>query len=177
MSRVLASPKPYRGAMSRARRSASLAFAAAGLGALAAGCGATYTKQHFIARADAICASALRQTRAITPPPELDVARGQMSELSDYLAAVVPIAHSEVTSLRALRRPSKDNAHDRATLTSYLGAVSQQLSDYDQLASAANRGDPEGVASAEAALRASPAASLAASYGLHECGSPGSTAV
>jgi hypothetical protein len=162
--------------MPRAHRIASAAFAAAALAALAAGCGATYTKQDFIARADAICASALRQTRAITPPPELDVARGQMSELSDYLGAVVPIARSEATSLLALRRPSKDDAHDRATLSSYLSAVSQQVSDYDQLASAAMRGDPAGVASAEAQLRASPAASLAASYGLHECDTPGSTA-
>jgi hypothetical protein len=42
------------------------------------------------------------------------------------------------------------------------------------VASAKGR-DPQGVANAEAALRANPVGSLAASYGLKTCGAPGAT--
>jgi hypothetical protein len=114
--------------------------------------GAAYTKRDFIARADAICSSALRQTRALAPG----------TGLARYAAAVLPIVRSEAAQLRDLRRPPGD-AHDQTTLTRYYAALGQVVQDYRELAAAAARGDDQGVASAEAALRASPAASLAVS--------------
>lgn len=132
--------------------------------ALMAGCGSTYTKQDFIARADAICASALRQTRSIAPG----------SPLAGYLAAVLPIVQSEASQLRALKRPRQD-ARDRAALEQYFEALAQVVQNYGKLAAAAKQGDGQGVSSAEAALRASPVAALATAYGLRSCGTPGAT--
>jgi len=144
------------------------------LTALLAGCASSYTKRDFVARADAICASAVRETRSIAPPSFTHAAAQQLSALADYLAQVVPIVQSETTQLRALRRPTED-APARATLARYLGALGQAAGEYGELAEAAKRGDAQGVASAEAALRASPAAALATSAGLHSCGIPGAT--
>jgi hypothetical protein len=142
---------------------------------LVAGCGgSSYTRRDFVARADAICTSAVRQTRSIAPPSFTRPAARQLSALADYLAAVLPVVQSEAAQLRALRRPTHD-APAGATLGRYLAAVAQAASDYRALAAAAKRGDAQGVASAEAALRASPVASLAAGYGLRSCGVPGAT--
>ncbi len=147
-------------------RLASL-FGALALTVLIAGCaGAGYTKHDFITRADAICAGALRQARSIAPG----------TALPTYLAQYVPVLESEATQLQALRRPP-DTAHDRATLTHYFAALAQTIAEYRQLAAAANSGDHPDVTNAEAALGASPVYSLATSYGLTSCGTPGSTAV
>ena len=145
------------------RRLAALAAVLVAAAAVA-GCGSSYTKSDFIARADAICASALRQTRSIAPT----------SALSEYVAAVLPIVQSEATQLRALKSPPQD-AHDKAALTKYFGALTQEMENYRKLGAAAKRGDGQGVTNAEAALRASPAASLATAYGLRSCGTPGAT--
>jgi hypothetical protein len=145
------------------------------LAALLGGCGSSYTKQDFVARADAICTNAVRQTRSIAPPSFSRSSARQLSALADYLAAVLPIVQSEAAQLRALRRPTH-NAPAAATLDRYLAAVGQAASDYRDLATAAKRGDAQGVSNAEAALRASPVASLAAGYGLRACASPGATA-
>jgi hypothetical protein len=140
------------------------------LASLAAGCGSTYAKADFIARADAICASALRQTRSISP-----ISTGQQRQaLSAYLAKVLPIVQSEANQIRALR-PPPGNARDRAKLEAYRSALAQITVDYRELAAAAKRGDVQGMTSAEAALRSSSIASLAASYGLRSCGTPGAT--
>jgi hypothetical protein len=139
-------------------------FAALMAVVLIAGCGGSYTKSDFVARADAICASALRQTRSIDPT----------NALGQYVAAVLPIVQSEATQLRALKRPAQD-ARDKAALSRYLGALAQEVQNYRKLAVAAKRGDGQGVTDAEAALRASPAASLASGYGLRACGTPGAT--
>jgi hypothetical protein len=145
------------------------------LAAVLPGCGAgSYTKTDFVARADAICTSAVRQTRSIAAPSFNRPAAGQLSALADYLAAVLPIVQSEAAQLRALRRPTQD-APAGATLARYLASVAQAASDYRALAAAAKRGDAQGVANAEAALRASPVASLATGYGLRSCGVPGAT--
>jgi hypothetical protein len=143
-----------------------VASAIAGVAAvvLIAGCGGSYTQSDFIARADAICASALRQTRSITPT----------SALGEYAGAVLPIVESEAAQLHALKRPPQD-ARDKATLAQYLGALAQEVENYRKLAAAARRGDGQSVTDAEAALRSSPAASLATSYGLRACGTPGAT--
>ncbi len=138
--------------------------------ALLAGCGGAYTKSDFIARADAICATAVRDTRSAAP----QAAPQQLGALAQYLTAILPVVQSEVSQIRALKRPSEDG-RDRATLSRYLEASAQELGYYRALAAAARRGDAQRVASAEAALRASPAASLAASYGLRSCGTPGAT--
>ena len=116
----------------------------------------------------------MRETRSIAAPSFSHAAAQQLTALADYLASVVPIVQSETTQLRALRRPTED-ASARATLARYLGALAQAAGDYGELAAAARRGDAQGVASAEAALRASPVASLAASAGLRSCGIPGAT--
>jgi hypothetical protein len=137
------------------------------LAAVVAACGGSgYTKSDFVARANAICASSLRHTRAIAPG----------SPLPTYLAALVPIVQSEANQLRALRRPP-GNARDQASLSSYLASVGQVAQDYRQLQAAAQRGDTQAITNLEAGLRASPVAALAASYGLRSCGTPGSTAV
>jgi hypothetical protein len=141
---------------------------------LLAGCGGAYTKRDFIASADAICASTVRQTRSLPPPSFTSSKSQQLSALAGYLAVVLPLVRSEASRLRALRRPTAD-ARNRAALQRYLRALDQEVGDYRALAAAAKRRDPQGVASAEAGLRRSPVASLAASYGLHSCGIPGAT--
>ncbi|MBV9192888.1 MAG: hypothetical protein JO168_02005 [Solirubrobacterales bacterium] len=134
---------------------------------IAVGCGASsYTRRDFIARADAICASALRQTRSIAPG----------TALSAYLSAFVPVLQSEESQLRALRRPP-GTAQDRAILAQYFAALAQTVAEYRRLAAAVKNGNEQRVTDAEAALGSSPVYSLATSYGLSSCGTPGSTAV
>ena len=145
------------------RRLAAIAAVLVAVTAIAA-CGNSYTKSDFIARANAICASALRQTRSITPT----------SALGEYVAAVLPIVQSEARQLRALKSPPQD-ARDKAALAKYFGALTQELENYRKLGAAAKRGDAQGVTNAESALRASTAASLATAYGLRSCGTPGAT--
>lgn len=133
--------------------------------ALIAGCGGSaYTKRDFIARADAICASALRETRSIPAGPDL----------ASYAAAVLPVIQSEANQLRSLRRPP-DDGRNQARLNQYFAALAKTVRDYHTLAAAARRGDQEAVAAAEASLAASPLESLATSYGLRSCGAPGAT--
>lgn len=142
---------------------------------LAAGCGGSgYTKSDFVARADAICASALRQTRSIAPPGAAQASGGQDGALAAYLARAVPVLENEASQLRGLRQPP-GNAQDKAALSRYLAALGQTVSYYKQLAAAAKRGDDQAVADTEAALGSSPVYSLATSYGLRSCGTPGAT--
>jgi hypothetical protein len=142
-------------------------FGALALAVLVAGCGGSgYTRHDFITRADAICTDALRQARSITPE----------TGLPTYLTQFVPVLESEAAQLRALRRPP-DTPSDRATLAHYFEALGQTVVEYRQLAAAAKRGDQQAVTDAETALGASQVYSLATSYGLSSCGTPGSTAV
>ena len=142
--------------------------------ALVAGCGGGgYTKSDFIARADAICTSTLRQTRGLAPAASPSQPGGA---LAAYLGQLVPLIESEADQLRALKRPPED-ARDSATLTSYYNALGQIVANYRQLEAAAKRGDTSTVTDVEATLRDSPIASLAASYGLRSCGTPGATTV
>ena len=137
-----------------------------------AGCGgSSYTKSDFVARANAICTSTLRQTRALSPPASTSQPGGT---LAAYLGQLVPLVQSEADQLRALKRPPDDN-HDSATLNSYYTALGQIVENYRQLEAAARRGDTQTVTDIEATLRASPVAGLAASYGLGSCSTPGST--
>ena len=107
----------------------------------------------------------MRQTRAIGPPAP---------SLAAYLEKVVPLVQSEARQLRALKRPT-GTTNDHLTLLRYLSALDRVVGDYRRLEAAAKRGDTVGVATIEAALRASPVATLAASYGLRSCGTPGAT--
>jgi hypothetical protein len=139
-----------------------------------AGCGGSgYTKSDFIARADAICTSTVRQARALTPPASTSQPGGA---LAAYLGELVPLVQSEEHQLRALKRPP-GKARDSATLTAYYAALAQIVANYRQLEAAARRGDTQTATDVEATLRASPVADLAASYGLRSCGTPGSTSV
>ena len=147
---------------------ALIAIGAALTAALLGGCGGgSYTKRDYVARANAICASALRKARSIPPP-----ATGE--EFSPYLKQVLPAVRSEVSQLRALRVPHT-GADDRRLLSAYLGALAQTAREYDALAAAAERGDSAAIASSEAALRANRASVLGARYGLSSCGAHGST--
>jgi hypothetical protein len=139
-----------------------------------AGCGSgTVTKQDFVARANAICNNALRQTRSIAP-----AATGTPKDqaLSAYLAHLLPIVESESKQLHALKQPSQTN-REKALLNSYLAALDGVVGGFRQLQSAAAQGDTQGIANAEAALRASPVAARASNYGLRSCAGPGGTAV
>jgi hypothetical protein len=96
-----------------------------------------------------------------------------MSELARYYNQVTPIVATEVNQLRALPRP----AQDRALLNQYLEAIGSAAAAYQALAAAAHDGDSAALASAGAALRSNPAASLATRYGITGCGqSPGTAA-
>ncbi len=142
------------------------------LAALLAGCGgSSYTKSDFVARADGICTNTLRQSRALAPP-----GADSGAALSAYLGKLVPLVESEADQLRALKRPA-DSARDRATLTAYFAALGQVVDAYRRLQGAAARGDDQTMADVESALNANPVASLAATYGLKTCGTPGSTSV
>ena len=145
------------------------------LAAVVTGCGGSgYTKSDFIARADAICAGAVRQTRSIAPPGAAQAGSGQDGALAAYLSNVVPVLENETSQLRALRRPP-GNAGELATLNRWYSALAQTVMHYKELAAAARLGDDQSVADAEAALGASQVYSLAASYGLRSCGTPGAT--
>jgi hypothetical protein len=141
---------------------------------LLAACGSGYTKRDFIARADAICASALRQARAIPPPTLTGSVASQAGQLSIYLDKLLPIVQSEFTQLQAVRLPAQ-GARGRVTLERWFKALREDLGTFQVLAAAAKRGDAQGVTSAEAALRASQAGSLAQSYGLPACATPSAT--
>jgi len=146
------------------------------LAALLAGCGDSYTKSDFVAQANAICASSVRETRGIAPPTFTGSGEERVRALAPYLAKVLPVAKSELDRIRDLERPPGSD-RERALLDRYLRALGRAVSDYRDLLAAARRGDPQGVAAAQASLRANPVADLAARYGLRSCGVPGSTGV
>lgn len=129
-----------------------------------AGCGSSAeTKQDYTARANAICATAIRNVRNVATPS----ATGDVSlpALARYLRAVTPIVESELKQLRALPKP----AADRALLDRYLAALAAAASQYKALASAAMAGDHGSMNAATAALQSNQDASLAARYGLTSC--------
>ncbi len=149
----------------------ALSLAAACLGLTIAACGdAVVTKRDFLARADAICASALRHTRTIAAPSGTGT-----RALGAYLDAVVPVLRGEAVELRRLRRPPAGPG-ERAELAAFLAAFDTAVGDYAALAVAAHRGDASSIAREEASLRAAPTASLAAHFGLRVCGAAPSTA-
>jgi hypothetical protein len=139
---------------------------------LVAGCGSSYSRQDFVDRANGICANAVRQTRAIPSSGAPQKNRA----LAEYLTQALPIAQSEADQLRALRRPPGTD-REKAALTKYFSALTQQVTAIRRLKTAAAGGDSQGVAIAEAALTATQASSLAAKYGLRSCANPGATAV
>jgi hypothetical protein len=141
--------------------------------AVLAGCG-SYTKHDFIARADAICASTVRQTRLIPPPSFGRDPAQRLRALAGYVARVLPLVRAEATQLRSLRRPTQ-SAAERASLAGFLAAFAAVVGDYQNLATATSAGDGAGVARAEASLTTSSVGALAAGYGLRSCAAPSST--
>lgn len=138
---------------------------------LPAACGGTTpTRQDVVARANAICAGALRDIRAV---PATADSSGSLTGLAAYLRHVAPIVANEAREIQALPKPSQH----RALLERYMSAVGRDAAQYRMLAAAARTGDAAGVAQGLANLRASPSASLATEYGLSQCAAPGSTAV
>ena len=120
------------------------------------------TKQDYVARANAICASATRAIRNVAPAGAGAVS---LSALGHYLSMVTPIVDTEVKQLRALPLP----ALDRRQLEQYLTAVAAEATDYRGLETAARSGNRAWVSAATAALQASPATTLAGRYGLTSC--------
>jgi hypothetical protein len=161
---------PYARGVRRAVRALGLLTALA----LVGGCGSGYSKADFVASADAICASAVRETRSIPPPSVSGGGPQTLHALAGYLGHVLPIVQSEARKLRALPHPA-GRPRERAELTRYLAAVARTARGFETLATAAKRGDAPDVAGAEAELRANPVAALAARYGLRSCGTPGAT--
>jgi hypothetical protein len=136
------------------------------------GCGSKYTRADFRARANAICATAVRQARSLTPPAVAE--SGQIKALATYMSQLVPIVETESNQLLKLRTPPGTD-REQAALKRYLAAVGQVAADYRRLEAAAKRGDAEGVAGAQAALRASPVTALAVANALRSCGNPSGT--
>jgi hypothetical protein len=135
-----------------------------------AGCGSqAATKQDVIARGNAICASEIRDVRAVSPATAIS----SLPALSQYLQQVVPIVRKEIASLQALPRP----ARDRAELDRFLAAAGRDGAQYRALSAAAARGDRAGVEQALTNLRLSQSAALARRYGLGQCAATVSTAV
>ena len=143
-------------------------------GVLLAGCG-SYTKQDFIARADAICTTTVRATRLIAPPSFGHAGAEQLRALAGYTAKVLPLVQDEAKQLAGLPRPPGGATADKTTLTAFLGAFGALVGDYRTLETAASHANAAGVARAEAALAVSPVGSLAARYGLRSCGTAGAT--
>jgi hypothetical protein len=136
--------------------------------ALSACGGHTATKQDVIAQGNAICASELRDIRAVPAPGSVN----SLADLSTYLGQVAPILGKEVKSLEALPRASRD----RPLLERFIAAVVRDGVQYRALASAAAAGNRAGVESALNDLRLSPEATLASAYGLSQCATAGGTA-
>jgi hypothetical protein len=159
-----------RNSSSRWIPAAAAAFTAV---AVIAGCGAQ-TKTDFVAQADAICASAVRELRSVVPPSSAGTPSQQRKAFADYLSHAALIVQAETAQLRAIRRPQQDGLQ-RAALAHYLAAMTRTVSGYQALASAAQSGNQRAIAAAESVLAADPVASLAAAYGLRSCATPGAT--
>jgi hypothetical protein len=144
---------------------------------LLGGCG-SYSKANFVARADAICASATRQERSLTPPSFAGAATVRARSLAAYLAREAPIVRSEARQIALLQRPA-GTPRSRAQLNAYLRALATAAADFRRLAAAAGSAPPGAVArrisAAEATLAADPVATLATGYGMHACAGPGAT--
>jgi hypothetical protein len=123
--------------------------------------GHAVTKNDVIARGNQICQTAATSARAVPPPTGQSI-----SELARYYKQVTPIVQAEVKQLQALPRPSQD----LSLLNRYLDAIASSAGEYGALVTAAQNGDRAALASASAALRSNPAASLATAYGITECG-------
>jgi hypothetical protein len=132
------------------------------------GCGGAYTKQDFIKSADAICASAVRATRALRPP-----ASAQPAAYARWLARLLPILKSEDKQILALKRPQANSA----LLRRYLAALNGSVSEFKELERvfASETETPQDLGQVNKALRSNPVATLAARYGMRSCGNPGAT--
>ena len=147
------------------------ALAAAACCFAVSACGShTATKNDVIARANGICANALRDIRAT---PSGSGGTTSLTALAAYLRSVLPILKREASDLRALPKP----ANGRPLLHQYLSAVGRSTATYRALTAAAARGDQAAVNQALAQLRANPASALAARYGLSQCAGTVGTAV
>src|SRR5262249_3657289 len=142
--------------------------------AVLGGCGGKYTKQDFVARANAICDSTVRDTRRIPPPSFTGSAPQRLEALAGYVGPVLPIARSEEAKRRDLKRPPGTPGELRL-LDRYYAALGKSVASYRDLQTAAQNGDAAGVTAAVAALRANPVATLATRYGIRSCGVPGTT--
>jgi hypothetical protein len=137
-------------------------------------CGSTYTKGEFTHQADAICASALRQLRALAPPSFAGTTSHRRRTLSTYSSRALGISEAERRQLRALPRPSQ-SAHEGALLRRYLSALARAVTDLRSLAAAERAGDAAAAAAATSSLAGNPVGGLAAAYGLRSCASAGAT--
>ena len=150
------------------------AAAAFALAVVVAGCGGSYTKRDFAARANAICASTVRATRSVAAPNFTGNGSHRLPATAAYLNKVLPLVQSEARKIRRLPVPS-ESAAQRVKLHKYLNALTRAVSEYRAMALAASHRATSDFASAETALGANPVTALATSYGLKSCGAPGAT--
>jgi hypothetical protein len=124
-----------------------------------AGCG-SITKKDVIARANAICATAQRDLRAVAAPSSTSPAA-----LVSYLGQVVPIVDIEASQFRALPRPKQD----LPVLGRWIESVQFAAADFRALRAGARLNDRQAINTAYAALRTSDETALAARYGAGVC--------
>ena len=155
-------------------RAATVPVVAIALAGLLAGCGGALTKRDFSARADAICATTLRQIRAVPPPSFSGGSAQRLSSMAGYLSRVEPLVKSEAAQIRHLPRPGGSD-RQRQALARYLSALTLAADEYGAMAVASRRHAANAVAEAETALAANPLTSLAAGYGLGSCTGAGPT--
>jgi hypothetical protein len=151
-------------------RPAAIAVTTSALLVAACGGAGAVTHRDDVVRADAICAAALRRVGAVPAP-----AGSGPSALAPYLDRVLPILRAQDVALHRLHRPAQGHALGARRVV-WLQAEGAAVAAYASLDHAAHRGDAGALASAEAALRDSPVAALAARYGLSDCAHARSTA-
>jgi hypothetical protein len=137
-------------------------------------CGDTFTKAEFMHQADAICASALRQLRALAPPSFAGSTSQRRRTLSAYSSRELGIVQAERRQLGSLPKPSQSPRQD-ALLRRYLSALDRVASALRSLAGAERGGDAAATAGATSSLAGNPVDGLAAAYGLRSCASAGAT--
>ena len=129
------------------------------------GCG-SYTHRDYVTQADAICASTLRQVRALGPAGGIETA----------IAREAPLVGREVAALVRLRRPG-ESARAASLRRRFLSTFRDAGRLFSAVATAAARHDRGEALRAAAQLGSLPVAPSAAAYGLRVCGQSAGTVV
>jgi hypothetical protein len=150
-----------------ARKLLALIGIAAGVAACGGSSSSPVTRAQWITQADAICASADAQIRALPTP-------NSAKQLQTQLGSLVPLMQSQLAKLHALTPP----AADQASVDSILAAASQTIPLIKRLSVVAATGDLAKIQQWETAHSSdlAGAARAAAAFGLKVCGKPAASA-